>query len=161
MRPKVFAPRPASQNGRKTVFATASLPITWPNTRTPPRLALDMGHVTPHMIFNHYREIVTPEEAERYWNIFRRSQPRISCRWRRGGNRSRRTSSLLRRFRPGNFLVSSHAESSIVSQRTEPGRSICPDCALLWNDKQMLAIGEETSPANQTTRQTDAIHGHS
>ena len=29
-----------------------------------------MGHVTPHMIFNHYREIVTPEEAERYWNIF-------------------------------------------------------------------------------------------
>lgn len=33
-------------------------------------LALDMGHVTPHMIFKHYREIVTPEEAERYWNIF-------------------------------------------------------------------------------------------
>jgi hypothetical protein len=24
----------------------------------------------PHMIFNHYREIVTPEEAERYWQIF-------------------------------------------------------------------------------------------
>jgi integrase len=35
-----------------------------------PRLALDMGHVSPHMIFGHYREIVTPEEAERYWQIF-------------------------------------------------------------------------------------------
>ena len=34
-----------------------------------PRLALDMGHVGPHMIFNNYREIVTPEEAERYWQI--------------------------------------------------------------------------------------------
>ena len=35
-----------------------------------PRLALDMGHVSPHMIFSNYREIVTPEEAEQYWNIF-------------------------------------------------------------------------------------------
>ena len=29
-----------------------------------------MGHEGAHMIFNHYREIVTPEQAERYWNIF-------------------------------------------------------------------------------------------
>jgi hypothetical protein len=29
-----------------------------------------MGHVSPHMIFSNYREIVTPEEAERYWHIF-------------------------------------------------------------------------------------------
>jgi integrase len=35
-----------------------------------PRLALDMGHVSPHMIFSNYREIVTPEEAEQYWQIF-------------------------------------------------------------------------------------------
>jgi hypothetical protein len=35
-----------------------------------PRLALDMGHVSPHMIFGRYREIATREEAERYWNIF-------------------------------------------------------------------------------------------
>lgn len=33
------------------------------------KLALEMGHEGAHMIFNHYREIVTPEEAERYWNI--------------------------------------------------------------------------------------------
>jgi len=34
-----------------------------------------MGHVSPeqsapNMIFGHFREIVTPDEAERYWNIF-------------------------------------------------------------------------------------------
>jgi hypothetical protein len=34
------------------------------------RLALDMGHVNAHIIFSHYREIVTPEEAEFYWQIF-------------------------------------------------------------------------------------------
>ncbi len=34
------------------------------------RLALDMGHVSPHMIFSNCREIVTPEEAERFWQIF-------------------------------------------------------------------------------------------
>jgi integrase len=34
------------------------------------KLALDMGHSTTKMIFSNYREIVTPEEAERYWQIF-------------------------------------------------------------------------------------------
>jgi hypothetical protein len=29
-----------------------------------------MGHVRPHMIFSNYRDIVTPDEAERYWQIF-------------------------------------------------------------------------------------------
>jgi|HubBroStandDraft_6_1064221.scaffolds.fasta_scaffold317603_1 integrase len=33
------------------------------------KLALDMGHSTTKMIFSNYREIVTPEEAERYWQI--------------------------------------------------------------------------------------------
>jgi hypothetical protein len=32
-----------------------------------PGLGLDMSHVSPHMIFSNYREIVTPEEAERYF----------------------------------------------------------------------------------------------
>jgi integrase len=39
-----------------------------------PRLALDMGHVNAQMIFSNYREIVTPEEAERFWKIFPPSQ---------------------------------------------------------------------------------------
>jgi hypothetical protein len=29
-----------------------------------------MGQVSLHMIFSNYREIVTPDEAERYWQIF-------------------------------------------------------------------------------------------
>ena len=32
-------------------------------------LALEMGHTDSGMIFNHYRELVKPKEAERYWNI--------------------------------------------------------------------------------------------
>ena len=35
-----------------------------------PALALDMGHVTPALIFSTYREVVTPGSAERYWQIF-------------------------------------------------------------------------------------------
>jgi integrase len=34
------------------------------------RLALDMGHTTTKMIFANYRDVVTPEEAERYWQIY-------------------------------------------------------------------------------------------
>lgn len=32
-------------------------------------LALEMGHTTTKEIFAHYRELVRPDEAERYWNI--------------------------------------------------------------------------------------------
>ena len=32
-------------------------------------LALDMGHTDSGMLFNHYRALVRPKEAERYWNI--------------------------------------------------------------------------------------------
>jgi hypothetical protein len=28
-----------------------------------------MGHTDSGMIFNHYRQLVKPKEAERYWNI--------------------------------------------------------------------------------------------
>ena len=28
-----------------------------------------MGHTTARMIFSNYREVVTPEEARRYWSI--------------------------------------------------------------------------------------------
>jgi integrase len=33
-------------------------------------LALDMGHTSTKLIFSHYREIVTPDEAQKYWNIY-------------------------------------------------------------------------------------------
>jgi integrase len=32
-------------------------------------LALEMGHSDSGMIFNHYRQLVRPKDAERYWNI--------------------------------------------------------------------------------------------
>jgi integrase len=32
-------------------------------------LALEMGHTNSALVFQHYRELVKPNEAERYWNI--------------------------------------------------------------------------------------------
>jgi integrase len=32
-------------------------------------LSLHMGHATPHMVFEHYREVVRPEEGQRYFAI--------------------------------------------------------------------------------------------
>ncbi len=32
-------------------------------------LALEMGHTDSGMIFNYYRQLVRPKDAERYWNI--------------------------------------------------------------------------------------------
>jgi integrase len=32
-------------------------------------LALEMGHTSAHLVFQHYRELVKPQEAKRYWNI--------------------------------------------------------------------------------------------
>ena len=36
-----------------------------------PRVAAELGHTTPQMLYNTYREVVRPEEAERYWQIRR------------------------------------------------------------------------------------------
>lgn len=33
------------------------------------KLAVEMGHTTPGIVFQHYRELVEPEEAARYWSI--------------------------------------------------------------------------------------------
>jgi len=34
-----------------------------------PRVAAELGHATPQLLYNTYRELVLPEEAERYWKI--------------------------------------------------------------------------------------------
>jgi integrase len=34
-----------------------------------PALALELGHTSTHLVFNHYRELVRPKQAERYWKI--------------------------------------------------------------------------------------------
>jgi integrase len=34
-----------------------------------PRVASELGHTTPQLLYNTYRELVLPQEAERYWEI--------------------------------------------------------------------------------------------
>jgi integrase len=34
-----------------------------------PRVASDLGHTSPQMLYSTYRELVLPQEAERYWKI--------------------------------------------------------------------------------------------
>jgi len=34
-----------------------------------PRVSAELGHTSPTMLYNTYREVVRPEEAERYWKI--------------------------------------------------------------------------------------------
>ena len=34
-----------------------------------PRVAMELGYTSPQMLFSTYREVVRPEEAERYWKI--------------------------------------------------------------------------------------------
>ena len=34
-----------------------------------PRVASELGHTTPQLLYSTYRELVLPEEAERYWQI--------------------------------------------------------------------------------------------
>jgi integrase len=34
-----------------------------------PRLALELGHTSAHLVFQHYRQSVKPKEAARYWSI--------------------------------------------------------------------------------------------
>ena len=34
-----------------------------------PALSLELGHTTPQIVFAHYREVVTPSEAQKFWRI--------------------------------------------------------------------------------------------
>ena len=39
------------------------------------KLAAEMGHTTPGIVFQHYRELVEPEEAAKYWHIRPKTMP--------------------------------------------------------------------------------------
>jgi len=41
-------------------------------------LVLEMGHTNPHTLFAHYRELVTPADAETYWSITPKTAPEIA-----------------------------------------------------------------------------------
>jgi integrase len=66
----------------RTLRASAGL-TAWPNNalrdsfasyllahfKDAAALALEMGHTDSGMIFAHYRQLVRPAEAERYWSL--------------------------------------------------------------------------------------------
>jgi integrase len=41
------------------------------------RLALELGHTDQELLFRHYRELVTPEAAEKYWKIWPAAQTNL------------------------------------------------------------------------------------
>ncbi len=52
-------------NGLRHSFASYRLAAC----QDAPRVASELGHTSPQMLYSNYRELVLPEEAERYWNI--------------------------------------------------------------------------------------------
>ena len=53
------------KNGLRHSFASYRLAAT----HDAPRVATELGHTSPHMLYSTYRELVLPEEAERYWKL--------------------------------------------------------------------------------------------
>jgi len=52
-------------NGLRHSYASYRLAAT----HDAPRVASELGHTNPQMLYSTYREVVLPEEAERYWKI--------------------------------------------------------------------------------------------
>jgi integrase len=53
------------KNGLRHSFASYRLAAI----HDAPRVASELGHTSPQMLYSTYRELVLPEEAERYWKI--------------------------------------------------------------------------------------------
>jgi integrase len=53
------------RNGLRHSFASYRLA----ETHDAPRVASELGHTTPQLLYNTYRELVLPAEAARYWEI--------------------------------------------------------------------------------------------
>jgi integrase len=53
------------KNGLRHSFASYRLAAT----HDAPRVASELGHTSPHMLYSTYRQVVLVEEAERYWKI--------------------------------------------------------------------------------------------
>lgn len=53
------------KNGLRHGYASYRLAAT----HDAPRVASDLGHASPQMLYSTYREVVLPSEAERYWKI--------------------------------------------------------------------------------------------
>jgi integrase len=53
------------QNGLRHSFASYRLAVTHDS----PRVASELGHTSPKMLYSTYRELVLPEDAQRYWKL--------------------------------------------------------------------------------------------
>jgi integrase len=53
------------KNGLRHSFASYRLAAI----HDAPRVAAELGHTSPQMLYSTYRELVLPEEAKRYWLI--------------------------------------------------------------------------------------------
>jgi len=53
------------QNGLRHSFASYRLAAI----HDAPRVSAELGHTSPQMLYSTYRELVLPEEAERYWKM--------------------------------------------------------------------------------------------
>ena len=53
------------KNGLRHGYASYRLAAT----HDAPRVASELGHTSPQMLYSTYRELVLPKEAERYWRI--------------------------------------------------------------------------------------------
>ena len=53
------------QNGLRHSFASYRLAAT----HNAPLVAAELGHTSPQLLYSTYRELVLPEEAQRYWKI--------------------------------------------------------------------------------------------
>jgi integrase len=53
------------RNGLRHSFASYRLAAC----HDAPRVSAELGHTSPQMLYANYRELVRPEEAERYWKI--------------------------------------------------------------------------------------------
>jgi integrase len=58
------------QNGLRHSFASYRLAAI----HDAPRVAAELGHTTPQLLYSTYRELVLPEEAERYWEVIPESK---------------------------------------------------------------------------------------
>jgi integrase len=62
---KAAGPARWPANGLRHSFASYRLAAI----NDAPRVAAELGHTSPTMLYNTYRAVVRPEEAERYWKI--------------------------------------------------------------------------------------------
>ena len=62
-------PRPSASAYGRRVFTHAGRPCPAAHFQDAGKLAAEMGHTSPAVVFQHYRELAEPEEAARYWNI--------------------------------------------------------------------------------------------